>query len=43
MSYSAIRPSPPCERRYFYRQGSGLGFVLSVSLAAFLVGVSSLI
>jgi hypothetical protein len=43
MSYSAIRPGTPCEKRYFYRQGAGLGFVLSLSLAALLLGFSSLV
>lgn len=43
MSYCAIRPSAPGEKRYFYRQGSDVGFVLSLSLAALLLGLSSLL
>lgn len=42
MSYSAVRPEPPHNSRCSYQTGSCPGFVLGVSLAALLLGFSSL-
>lgn len=42
MSYSAVRPEPPHNNRYSYQTGSCPGFVLGISLAALLLGFSSL-
>lgn len=42
MSYSAVRPEPPHNNRNSYQTGICPGFVLGMSLAALLVGFSSL-
>lgn len=40
--YCAIKPSSPCKNRYFYHQGGSLGFVFSMTVVAFLLGLSGL-
>ena len=42
MSYSAVRPEPPHNTRCSYQTGSCPGVVLGISLAALLLGFSSL-